>query len=345
MGKNCLFYLHNTFEDNHYALASFVQTMQAQGVCYTFVAKRFLSNRFATIWNPMCRIEVMNLPLWDGFWQKYKLIHAVYDGNPALAVCMTSYMFNVPFVLSFHGGYDTNHKIFLPEMKEKIRCCVEHSYYTTVVCHSDREALISLGCPAEKIVITPPAIDFSILPEPCKIKNKRISVVGRFIEKKGIDIAVRALALLDSEYTLDIIGDGEQKAFLHQIAIEYKLENRIRWHGELPLEEVLKIVANSRFFWHPARRAADGNAEGIPQALIYALALQRICIATNSGHIRDLIENMDGSVLIEPDNPEELALTTLAMEPLHASIDRSEIVQQYGIDSQLKNWLNIYDLL
>lgn len=182
------------------------------------------------------------------------------------------------------------------------------------------------------------------MPEPCKIKNKRISVVGRFIEKKGIDIAVRALALLDPEYTIDIIGDGEQKDFLHQIAIEYKLENRIRWHGELPLEEVLKIVANSRFFWHPARRAADGNAEGIPQALIYALALQRICIATNSDHIRDLIENMDGSVLIEPDNPEELALATLAMEPLHASIDRSEIVQQYGIDSQLKNWLNIYDL-
>ena len=211
MKMDCLFYLHNTFENNHYALASFVQTMQNQSVRYSFIAKRFLDNRFSPILNQAYCIKVKNLPLWDGFWQKYKLFHAIYDGNPALAMCMVAYMFNVPFVLSFHGGYDTNHKIFLPEMKDKVRCCVEHSFYTTVVCKSDKKALISLGCPEEKIVLTPPAIDLSILPKPCKEDNKKISVVGRFVEKKGIDIAVQALALLDSEYTLDIIGDGEQK--------------------------------------------------------------------------------------------------------------------------------------
>ena len=345
MKMDCLFYLHNTFENNHYALASFVQIMQNQGVRYSFIAKRFLDNRFSPILNQAYCIKVKNLPLWDGFWQKYKLFHAIYDGNPALAMCMVAYMFNVPFVLSFHGGYDTNHKIFLPEMKDKVRCCVEHSFYTTVVCKSDKKALISLGCPEEKIVLTPPAIDLSILPKPCKEDNKKISVVGRFVEKKGIDIAVQALALLDSEYTLDIIGDGEQKELLYHIATVHGLQNRIRWHGELPLEEVLDLVANNSFFWHPARQSSDGNAEGIPQILIYALALQRICIASNSGHISDLLYDISGTALIKPNNPEELATVTLAMTDKKIFIDSDEITQLYSVENQLKNWLYIYKLV
>ncbi|HFH9839312.1 TPA: glycosyltransferase family 4 protein [Streptococcus suis] len=343
MKKECLFYLHNTFENNHYALASFVSTMQTQGVCYSFIAKRFLDNRFSAIWKQMCCIEMKNLSLLDIAWQKYELLHAIYDGNPALAICMTAYMFNIPFVLSFHGGYDTNYKIFLPEMKEKIRYCVERSLYTTVVCKSDKESLLSLGCPDKKIIVTPPAIELSILPKSSELDNKRITVVGRFVEKKGIDVAIYALRLLDSGYTLDIIGDGEQSESLHHIATECELQDRIRWHGELPLEDTLKIIANNSFFWHPARRASNGNAEGIPQVLIFALALQRICIATNSGHIHDLIDNIDGAILVEANNPEELALTTLTMETKKELIDRSGFVEQYSVKNQMKNWLDIYD--
>lgn len=345
MKKDCLLYLHNTFENNHYALVSFVQTMQNHGVRYSFIAKQFLNNRFTPILNQANCIEIKNLPLWEVFWQKYRLFHAIYDGNPALAMCMVAYMFHVPFVLSFHGGYDTNHKIFLPETKEKVRCCVEHSYCTTVVCKSDKKALISLGCPEEKIILTPPAIDLSILPKPCNVGNKRISVVGRFIEKKGIDIAVQALALLYSEYTLDIIGDGEQKELLHHIATVHGLQDRIRWHGELALEEALGIVADNSFFWHPARQASDGNAEGIPQILIYALALQRICIASNSGHISDLLCDVSGTALIEPNNPGELAAVTLAMADKRPFIDSDGIVQLYSVENQLKTWLNIYKLV
>ena len=345
MKKKCLFYLHNTFENNHYALASFVQTMQKQGVHYSFIAKRFLNNRFTPILNQENCIEVKNLPLWDAFWQQYELFHAIYDGNPALSMCMAAYIFNVPFILSFHGGYDTNYKIFLPGMKEKVRCCVEHSFYTTVVCKSDKKTLLSLGCPEEKIILTPPAIDLSILPEYSKARNKRISVVGRFVEKKGIDVAIQALALLEPEYTLDIIGDGEKKEVLYHIAEAHGLQNRIRWHGELPLEEVLCLVANNSFFWHPARQAGDGNADGIPQILIYALALQRICIASDSGHISDLLYGINGTALIEPNRPDELATATLAIADKKALIDSNKIVQLYSVENQLKNWAKIYELV
>ena len=79
--------------------------------------------------------------------------------------------------------------------------------------------------------------------------------------------------------------------------------------------------------------------------MIYALALQRICIASNSGHISDLLYDISGTALIKPNNPEELATVTLAMTDKKIFIDSDEITQLYSVENQLKNWLNIYKLV
>jgi len=339
-GIHCLFYLHNTFENNHYALASFITEMRRHGVRYSCAAKRFLDNGFRASLPPQ-RFLLPEVPVWDGFWQRYDMLHAIFDGNPSLALCMTAYAFGVPYVLSFHGGYDTNCKIFDPSLREKLVIAIHCSRYTTVVCASDRRALEQLGCEAEKLVIAPPAIDPALLPRERGFDLCRAAVVGRFIEKKGIDTAVRALPYLPPEFSVDIIGDGELREELHALARQLRVTDRIRWHGELPLDETLRIIAADAFFWHPARKASDGNAEGIPQILIYALALGRFCVSTYSGHIQDLMEDQENGILIEQDRPELLAEVTEERRRAGAAPAKPE-VGQYSIQDQVRNWKRIY---
>lgn len=342
--KKCLFYLHNTFENNHYALASFVQTMGENGVYFSFLAKRFLENRFTDLWKKKDHFLINDVCVGDDFWKTFDLLHVIFDGAPALALCMLAYTYDVPFVLSFHGGYDTNHKIFLPELRRKICFCVGHSQYTTVVCKSDLLALNGIGCPQNKIVLAPPAIDFSILPEINRNINYKITVVARLVPKKGIDTAIRAMAFLPKEYSLDVIGDGEQRQQLMSLADRLGLRERITWYGELPQRETLKIIARNTFFWHPARKTLDGNAEGIPQVLIYAIALGRLCISTYSGHISDLFELIDSGKLVGPDEPMELACTTQSMLCGCKFQDCRSQLNYFGIDFQLKNWRYIYKI-
>ena len=336
----CLFYLHNTFENNHYALTSFIKEMRKNAVDYSFAAKRFLDNSFGSL-TMSSRHLLSEIPVWDVFWKKYDMLHAVFDGNPSLALCMNAYMFGVPYVLSFHGGYDTNCKIFSPDLKEKIIMAVHYSRYTTVVCASDKRALEELGCESEKIVITPPAIDYSVLPKEQRFDDERATVVGRFVEKKGIDTAIRALEYLPTTFSLDIIGDGELNDELHALSQQLHVEDRIRWHGELPLSDTLKIVSQNTFFWHPAKKACDGNAEGIPQILIYALALNRICISTYSGHIQDLLGGQNNGIMIEQNRPDLLSEATKRCKMSEIKEGGSN-VEQYSIQAQLINWKKIY---
>ena len=81
----------------------------------------------------------------------------------------------------------------------------------------------------------------------------RLLGVGRIDDRKGIEVAVRALALLPEEATLRWIGRGEEheKARLTALAADLGVANRLSW-DEMPRDQLRAAYAEADVFVFPS---------------------------------------------------------------------------------------------
>ena len=341
----CLFFQHNMIEPTHHAIGDFLEHLQKRGVVYQFAAKRVLRNEvFKAIGTPDVQL-LSDLSLYKPDYHDIDLIHVVYDGQLSLALCAVAYIYDIPYILTFHGGDDTNRKIFTSEVREKTVELANHASAITVVCRSDQMALQQLGV-TQNIDIMPPAI--RVVPSHlCTAGKNRhgIVVIGRMVPKKGIETAIRALELMPAEYSMDIVGDGPLEESLRRLAINLGVGHRITWHGLLPIEEMITVMQRNALIWHPSTTGPDGNADGIPQTLLYAMRERLLVIATHSGHISDLVTDNVNGLLVPPDDPQALARTTLqcSSHDMARLITRgAQTAKTYDIEEQTGRWLSLY---
>lgn len=346
----CLFFQHNMIEETHHAIGDLIQSLQESGVRFRFAAKRVLRNAvYEQIGSP--DIETLSsIPIWKPYFKGVDLLHIVYDGEPSLMLCAIGYVYGIPYILTFHGGDDTNAKIFRDGIREKTAAYANRAAAVTVVCEQDERSLRSIGVTG-RILVMPPAIrDFAAGTAQTHAGGRdprRIAVVGRLVEKKGVDTAIRALRSMPPEYRLDIVGDGPLRDTLHELAASEGVAGRIDWHGMLPIEEMIGILDRDAILWHPATTAADGNAEGIPQVLLYAMARGMVVVTTRSGHIADLVEDGRNGLLVDPDDPRALAETTdlvMADGPRAAQLIAGghQTADGYRLDRQAARWHDLY---
>jgi colanic acid/amylovoran biosynthesis glycosyltransferase len=126
--------------------------------------------------------------------------------------------------------------------------------------------------------------------------EKRISilVVGGFVARKGHDVLFRALSALGSEADglevwvagydgpIDVVGLAEKCG----------VEDKVRVFGSVS-DEVLKLLYEKcDLFCLPSRTDAQGVSEGLPVALIEAMANAKPVIATRIGGTGELVREI-----------------------------------------------------
>lgn len=142
---------------------------------------------------------------------------------------------------------------------------------------------------------------------------------------KGVDVLLRAarLAHTSGHYIrLLIVGGGRYQSDLESLAESFELQGAVTFTGQVPPGEPVRThLDHMDIFCLPSR------TEGLPRALIEAMARGLPCIATRVGGIPDLLGPAE---LVPPDNPEALAhaLIRLARDPtLRASLGTANIQQ------------------
>lgn len=343
MGKKIAFFTHNFLEPTHNAIAQIIKGFS--GYRLDIYSKRVMNNfKFDNIDNYYYYTKGEIL---DFHKRKYDFLHTIYDGKTALRAGQIAFQYNLPYIVSFHGGYDTNSKIFDKKLSEGTVNLVERSYATTVVSEIDALRLKKLGVKKELTILAVP-IDEKIIPKLNKNRNtKRLIVIGRLISKKGIDTAINAFSKLPEDYTLTIIGEGEEYHSLKKLSEKLNVNNRIRWFGYLNLKETLLELNSHGILLHPSRIAKNGNADGTPQIILYAQAMNIPVISTKTGSIPSIIQNKKTGILIEQNNPVQLFKQIVELSRnnhLHNKIisNASTTVKKHYSKHILQKWNEIY---
>jgi glycosyltransferase involved in cell wall biosynthesis len=147
----------------------------------------------------------------------------------------------------------------------------------------------------------------------------RILAVGRAAEKKGFRYLLDALALLDRQgiaWTGHLVGGGPLLAELRRQAAALGLD-ALELTGPRQQPEVRALMAQADAFVLPCVRAADGDVDGIPVALMEAMASGCPVVSSRLSGIPELVEQDVSGLLCEPGDAEGLAaaLRRLATEP------------------------------
>jgi glycosyltransferase involved in cell wall biosynthesis len=142
----------------------------------------------------------------------------------------------------------------------------------------------------------------------------RLLYVGRIDERKGIDTAVRALARLPAEATLDVVGSGDDEAErrLRGLVAELRLEARVRFTGILPRDELPARYAAADAALFPVRWREPWGV--VP---LEAMGVGRPVVATGRGGSGEYLRDGENALLFEADDAAALAaqVRRLAADP------------------------------
>jgi len=138
----------------------------------------------------------------------------------------------------------------------------------------------------------------------------RFLSVARLTAKKGLDTVLDALAVLTRRgipCSLDVVGEGEERAALEARVARLGLTDQVRFHGALAHERVRKLYARADAFALGCRVLANGDRDGVPNVLVEAMAMGLPVAATDVSALPELAVDGVTALTCPPDEPERLA--------------------------------------
>ncbi len=250
---------------------------------------------------------------------------------------------DAPVVTVMHG-FDIAKKLF--ERQPIYPSIREHGDLVMPISRRWSDALLDDGYAPNKVVLHHVGIrlDPTLTPreEHPPGTGLRLLTVARFVEKKGIEYALQALALLKKtsptgfHYTL--VGEGPQLSSLQRLANDLDLSEHVTFLGPLPREQVDVQYATHELFLLPSVTAADGDQEGIPTVLMEAMAKGLVPVATRHSGIPELIDHQVSGVLVPERDAQELCHALVELDRRRdrwAELRRSarnKVADEFNID-------------
>lgn len=172
----------------------------------------------------------------------------------------------------------------------------------------------------ERLVVVRCGVDpepFALLPPPGDGEPFAILCVAALKEVKGHRFLLEACARLQAAgvaFVCDLVGEGPLAGELAEMAGALGLGARVRWHGALSRPGVLERLARAHVVVLPSVLGPRGEREGVPVALMEAMAAGRPVVSSRLSGIPELVADGESGLLCPPGDVECLAaaLTRLA---------------------------------
>jgi glycosyltransferase involved in cell wall biosynthesis len=204
---------------------------------------------------------------------------------------------------------------------------------------------------AEQVSLVYHGLDLTRFPEPPTSRPARdgsdpanpvrLISVGRAVAKKGYDDLLQALAALPSDLSWRFahVGGGELLASLKAQAMQLGLGDRVIFLGAKAQPEIIELMREADIFVLPAKAAATGDRDGLPNVLMEAASQQMAILASDFAGIPEFIRHEKEGVLVPPGDFASIAngLNLMAREPeRRTGLGRAALIrlkQHFGMNA------------
>ncbi len=288
--------------------------------------------------------------------REYDIIHAHYGrlGTRAVMLRELGWMAG-KIVTSFHA-YDISSyvRVHGPDVYELLFS--RGDLFLPISLYGQRK-LLGLGCPRERLAVHRMGVDCRDLPfwRPRETEGARTRFVGigRLVEKKGFEYLIDAFAKSRARLraTLTLVGDGPLRDALTQRVAALELIGSVRLIGWQTQPVVRQLLVDSDVLVAPSVTALSGDEEGIPVAIMEAMATGLPVISTRHAGIPELVNDGVSGLLVPERNCDALAacLDTLHenrhLWPGMAAAGRKIVEREHDVDALNDELVRRYERL
>ncbi len=169
--------------------------------------------------------------------------------------------------------------------------------------------------------------------------------VARHDPVKGVDVLLRAMALLPDDVRLVQIGGGTETEALEALRAELGLEDRVEFRGLSWDDRAADQLAGFDLFVLPSR------LEGMPVTVMEAMLAGRAVVSTEVGSIREQITDGETGLIVPVEDPEALAaaIAELLADPERraemGARKRERAEELFTVDATVDRYVELYDAI
>lgn len=280
--------------------------------------------------------------------EKPDLVH-LHSSKAGIVGRLACKVVGVPVILTVHGWSFTEGitgiKPFLFMWLEKLTSGMVNSFIT--VSEFDKNIAIQKRVVLEdKITVIKNGVPFYDMGTISRTHNGPIKLimVARFDEQKNQSDLIRSLSIIKNEnWTLDLIGDGDNQDFCKRLSTRLGVSEKINFLGVkynvkeyLDSADVFLLISN----W-----------EGLPLTIIEAMRSSLPVIASNVGGVSELVENNVNGFLVQVGDLQGIcsAVQVFIKNPQEAITfgltNRKVFEEKYSLSKMTLKTISVYDKL
>jgi glycosyltransferase involved in cell wall biosynthesis len=262
-------------------------------------------------------------------------------------VCLMARAAGRPYIVHVHGGgFSQFYEHECGRLRQRlIRSTLEHAALVIALSEEWHERLLKI-CPAARVEILHNAVMIPdrAPPQTCADRNPTLLFLGHLGPEKGVFELVKAFAPLAGRFSglqLVLGGVGQSDA-VRALATQLGISDRVELPGWLGPERKSAALAAATIFLLPS------YYEGMPMALLEAMAWGMPVIATPVGGTPQIVTHEVNGLLIPPG---DIAALTMAIERLLqdpalrirlGNAARATIVSRFSLEDAMRKLDNIY---
>ena len=180
--------------------------------------------------------------------------------------------------------------------------------------------LQNCGVDKKRITVVPNATnpdqfypcDVNELRDVMGLQGKKIVMsVCRLVKRKRVDNVIKAFAKIKDSHpdaVLVIVGDGQDRLRLENLADQLKMANRVLFLGWIEHEDpMMNLLYNLSDIFVMTPKTDPKQVEGFGVVYLEANACGKPVIGSRSGGIPDAVLDGETGFLVDEDNPDQLA--------------------------------------
>ena len=268
--------------------------------------------------------------------KKVTHIHIHHGYFSAWAGMVAARLLQSNFSLTLHGSD-------LLVRADYLDCKLKNCQFCVTVSDFNRRYILDRypDVSAQKVVVHRLGIDMDFwVPNRQMPSSARLSIlsVGRLhaIKNYGfLILACHALKTERVEFRCVIAGEGDQRNVLEQLIHELGLEESVLLRGYVPRELLPDLYAGADVV------VLTSSSEGIPVALMEAMAMERLVLAPSITGIPELIHDRKTGFLYEPDSMDDFVQKLIYISGKSSSLDQLRQAARQHVELHFSQQQNV----